>query len=102
MTAFLPLERELRARADRSRAAAEASLHELRADIEREEAEATARLERAVLEAESEAVRDVEMAARDRVSAARSALAAWVADEERRLEYGLAELLRRLLGESRA
>src|SRR5262245_48825741 len=98
LPAFLALEAWVAKERGGARARAEADLEAARAEARRIEGDGAARLENVVLQAEREAARTAEDAARDRVSAARVALHRWVDAAEAGLPPLVEEAVRRLTG----
>jgi vacuolar-type H+-ATPase subunit H len=95
---FRALETWVEAQRGAAKGRAEAGLAEARAEAERLRQAGEERLRQVVVEAEREAVRTAEDAARDRVSAARVVVHRWIDAAERDLEPVVEEALTRLTG----
>ena len=97
LPAFVGIEAWVRKERGQALAAAQLALRHARDEAERIEAEGLARLENVVVQAEKEAQRNAEDVARDRVSAARTALSRWVDAVERDVAPLVEEAVQRLV-----
>lgn len=98
LPAFLAVEAWAGEQTAASRAVAKRTLEDARAEAERIREEGETSLREAVLEGEREALREVESTARDRTSAMRHAVDAWVESGEAQAEGLLAEALTIICG----
>jgi hypothetical protein len=98
LPAFLEVEAWARRRVAVAHEAADALLREARAEAERVRSAGEAAVREAVVQGERDALRDVESRARDRVSAARRGVAAWVEAAEEASVRAVDEALDRICG----
>ena len=99
LPAFLAVETWVRLRTADAEARAAQHLESAEAEAQRVRTDGEAALRQAVIEAEQEALRDVERRSRDEVSEARVALNAWIDAGERASEEAVEDALRLICGE---
>lgn len=97
LPAFLAVEAFMEQRLAGARAEAEARLEAARAHARAVEETGRERLRQAVVDAEADALREVESRAVDRVSEARRAVEAWITRSEAMLDDIVAEAVARLV-----
>jgi len=98
LAAFLPLEAWARGQAAAARAQAKARVTQARAEAEAIRSGGEKELQEAALQGEREAVGEVKDRARERISAARRAVDAWINESEGTIEEALARALELICG----